>query len=1432
MPRIPNEAANFSGFLHARDGHLVDGNGSRRVLRGVGLGNWLLPEGYMWRFGQTGPQSPREIEALITDVVGADRAADFWTSFRESFITEADIQLIAAEGLDHVRLPINSRLVIRDDGTIIEAGMALVDQVIEWCRRHQVWVILDLHGAPGGQVGTNIDDSPNRLPELFFEKRHQDLTVTLWKHLAERYRDETVVAGYDLLNEPLPNEYQHKYADDLVALYLRITHAIREVDPNHLIIYEGTHWSTNWDIFSRVWDTNSMLQFHKYWSAPDRASIQRFIQSGERLGLPIYAGEVGENNLEWLHMTFQLFEDCGISWNLWTWKKIDSFTSPLSVVAPPGWYDIVDYAAGTRTAPAPDAAQATLRALIDAFDATRCSYRPEVISAVLQRVPFRISAAAFGHRGVGISHGTTMAAPSRGTFRRADAVAVSTPDLDVNAEIDWSHSDGSPRTSPQRLLLCLDRGDWVTYDAVTTRTANLVVCIDLADAEVGDRTVCLAVQLDGIELAVVRAGDRLEARTTSPVTVGIHMVRVLGADASPPTQLLQIQIHYETPWPIREPAHEPDSAASVRRSSSLEKSQRHLLQSTANGRAGGVVVIGEPELDPDGYARVPESLPTLSAWPKVESLIKPDPAMEALITEMVAKMTVAEKVGQMTQPEISAITPAQVNEHHIGSVLNGGGAWPNADKNATAQDWLELADAYWEASLTSNSATRVPVMWGIDAVHGNNNILGATLFPHNIGLGAAHDPGLARAIGAATAKGVRATGQDWVFAPTVAVVRDDRWGRTYEGFSEDPRITRAYGYEAVIGLQGGDPAGIGPDGVIATAKHFMGDGGTDQGKDQGVTMASEADMINIHGQGYYSAIAAGAQTVMASFSSWTNEELGITEGKVHGSAYLLTEVLKNQLGFDGLVVGDWNGHGQVDGCSNESSPRAINAGIDVVMVPHDWLAFIRNTIAQVESGEIPMARIDDAVSRILRVKLRAGIFAQPKPSERAHAARVDALVHRELARDAVRKSLVLLKNNDTVLPLPMGTRVLVVGKSADSLQNQCGGWTLTWQGTANTNADFPTGTTILGGIQATLGASNVTFDETAENSDPRQFDAVIAVIGETPYAEGVGDLGRRSLENAKAHPEDIEVLDRVSGQGTPVITVLLSGRPLHVNKELNRSDAFVCAWLPGSEGAGVADMLVAGDYTFTGKLSYSWPKEACQTSLNFGDEGYDPLFPLGYGLTKGETGLVGVLDESAPSAGCIGLSGASAGVPLELFNRTDIEPWVAYVGAPDNGSVKIGADLNAVITEGSISVCVADINVQQDARRVTWAGDGPARFFLENPAGGSDLSGYLNSASAVVFDVIVHQPPSARTMLGIHCQWPSGSEVPVTEILRRLPRGVKSTVKIPLTCLDGAGSLEFEKVITPFVIHTAGTFDASFANIRWEPGAADDSDTVRCQDLK
>jgi beta-glucosidase len=838
--------------------------------------------------------------------------------------------------------------------------------------------------------------------------------------------------------------------------------------------------------------------------------------------------------------------------------------------------------------------------------------------------------------------------------------------------------------------------------------------------------------------------------------------------------------------------------------------------------------IGAPALDKNGCARIEQTLPTLSDWPKVDSKIAKNPKDEQRIAQILAGMTLEEKVGQMTQPEISAITPDEVKQYAIGSVLNGGGSWPAGNKHATQQDWLNLADSYWAASKSTR--TQVPVIWGIDAVHGNNNVYGATVFPQNIALGAAHDSCLVRDVENATARQIRATGQDWAFAPTLAVVQDDRWGRTYEGFSEDPRITRAYGYEAINGLQDGATKRIGGNGVIATAKHFIGDGGTTNGQDQGVNAASEADMINIHGQGYYGALAAGSQTVMASFNSWTNPDLGINEGKIHGSDKALNQILKGKMGFDGLVVSDWNGIGQVTGCTNSSCPRAINAGIDLVMVPNDWKAFITTTVAQVRDGEIAQSRIDDAVTRILRVKLRAGILDEQKPSDRSYANSDEALKDNWLARDAVRESQTLLKNNNNVLPLKPKSKVLVVGKSADSISNQTGGWTLSWQGTGNTNADFPNATSILGGLQQDLGTTNVTYDPTG-TVDPKGYDAVIAVIGETPYAEGVGDLQRKTLEAAKLYPEDLATLDKVSGKGTPVVTVYVSGRPLYVNKEINRSDAFVEAWLPGTEGGGVADMLVKGkDGTgFQAKLSYSWPKSACQTPLNPWSPNYDPLFPLGYGLKTGQRVTVGPLDETAGPTTCGSTGGGgTATEDLPIFDRTAVAPYQAFIGSASNwGGTQIGPDGTAAHPE--ITVTPADVNVQADGLKTTWTGTGAAQVYLQNPSGTNDLRGYLNADSALEFDVIVNSPPVNRTVVSMHCVYPCSSEVTATKLFTDLPAGQKSTVKIPLSCF--ASGLDFQNINTPFLVYTDGAFSASFANVRWSPGGAKDPDAKACSDL-
>ncbi|HET7312853.1 glycoside hydrolase family 3 protein [Salinisphaera sp.] len=620
-----------------------------------------------------------------------------------------------------------------------------------------------------------------------------------------------------------------------------------------------------------------------------------------------------------------------------------------------------------------------------------------------------------------------------------------------------------------------------------------------------------------------------------------------------------------------------------------------------------------------------------SIWPALKAE-PPSPDgvnMESRIADMVDSMTLEEKVGQMTQPQIDAITPAQVKQYNIGTVLSGGGTWPGSyngdgDKHAPVSAWVNLANELFNASLESSSG--IPLIWGIDAVHGNNNVYGATIFPHHIALGATRDEDLVKSIAQATAEEVAVTGLDWAFAPTVAVVRNIRWGRTYESYSQNPELVAKLTDDAVEGLQGTLTK---DDTVIATAKHYIGDGGTTNGNDQGNTQISEERLAEIHGPPYFSAIKAGVQAVMVSFNSWNGQ-------KMSAQKHLITDVLKNKLGFDGLVVSDYNAIGQVEGCTNSSCAKAVNAGIDVFMVPYEWQDFIASTVQQVKDGVIPMSRINDAVSRILRVKIRAGVFDAAPPAQRPLAGKTDLLGSKEhlaLARKAVRESLVLLKNRNNVLPLDSEAQVLVAGKSSDSMKRQAGGWTSSWQGTDNTDEDLPVGHTIWEGIQAQ--APNARLDTDGSSVDASTDKVAIVVVGEPPYAEFMGDIaadsrigkaGADTLSFAESYPEQFAVVKRIHDAGIPVVTVLVSGRPLYTNALLNLSDAFVAAWLPGSAGAGVADVLFRDDtgeiaYDFTGKLPFSWPNGPCMADIDAED--YDPLFEFGYGLRYGQASAVG-----------------------------------------------------------------------------------------------------------------------------------------------------------------------------------------------------------------
>ena len=605
-------------------------------------------------------------------------------------------------------------------------------------------------------------------------------------------------------------------------------------------------------------------------------------------------------------------------------------------------------------------------------------------------------------------------------------------------------------------------------------------------------------------------------------------------------------------------------------------------------------------------------------WPLNTPVVTRDPAMEQRISELMMNMTLEEKVGQIIQADIASVTPDEVRKFNLGSILNGGGSAPDGDLRNTPASWLALADEYWEASTdTSDGGLGIPLIWGTDAVHGHSNVVGATLFPHNIGLGAANDPDLMYEIGRITALEMMTTGLDWTFAPTLAVVRNDRWGRTYEGFSEDPAIVVAYAPRIIEGIQGkyGTDEFLDQDHIIATAKHFVGDGGTLDGIDTGDNITSEAELRDMHAAAYWPAIAAGAQSVMVSLNSYHGE-------RMHGLKPMLTDVLVGRIGFDGFVVGDWNGHGRVKGCTVTSCARSFNAGLDVFMAPEQWRDLYTNTLEQVKSGEIPLQRLDQAVGRILRVKMRAGVFDAPKPSARKNAGNWDlfgAPEHRAVAREAVRKSLVLLKNEAGILPLAATSRVLVVGDGANDIGKQSGGWTLSWQGTENTNEHFPGATSIYDGLRdavATAGGEAILREDGRWRTKP---DVAVVVFGEDPYAEFFGDRDNVDFDSDAG----LRLLKKFAEEGIPTVSVFLSGRALWVNPELALSNAFVAAWLPGTEGGGIADVLV-GDadgtprFDFTGSLSYSWPATPDQVEVNIGDEDYQPLFPYGFGLSYGD----------------------------------------------------------------------------------------------------------------------------------------------------------------------------------------------------------------------
>jgi beta-glucosidase len=811
-------------------------------------------------------------------------------------------------------------------------------------------------------------------------------------------------------------------------------------------------------------------------------------------------------------------------------------------------------------------------------------------------------------------------------------------------------------------------------------------------------------------------------------------------------------------------------------------------------------------------AALPQPTEASSVHPELWPAAAPsrrDQAIEVFVQQLLTHMTLEEKVAQMLQADIASISPAELRIYKLGSILAGGNAAPGDNVRATPQAWLDLTNAYHSAALAATSAAHppIPILFGIDAVHGHAKVRGATIFPHNVGLGAAHDPDLIRRIGEATAEEVAATGIDWTFAPTVAVARDVRWGRSYESYSESPGLVADYAAAMVVGLQGERDTAqfMSPGHTLSSVKHFLGDGGTLNGRDQGNTVVPESILSTVHGAGYPAAIKAGALIVMASYNSWN----GV---KLHADHYLLTDILKGRLGFDGFVVGDWNAHEEIPGCTKYRCAAAILAGVDMLMAPDSWRELYQNTLAQVRSGEIPQARIDDAVTRILRVKAMAGLFKRPVPKRPRDAdgiARIGSAAHRAVAREAVRKSLVLLKNSHGVLPLNPRAKILVAGDAADDIGIQSGGWTIDWQGDHNRNSDFPGATSIFGGIKAAVTAAGGSVVLSKEGKSAEKPDVAIVVFGEGPYAEFEGD--RENLDFSAADRRPLTLLRRLRAAGIPTVAIFLSGRPLWVNPEINASDAFVAAWLPGSEGEGIADVLFRSDaaehFDFTGRLAFSWPQTAMPVSFDDRGNVSGALYARGWGLDYGSN------TDSAPLPENPGLSSLWAGSPGGLFyDGHVIAPWSVFI-ADDTAEVHL-TNVSQENPSGS-----AVTTLEPDGNKIVWSGG--QRGLLTISGRASDMRREARQGVFLALRYRVDEAPAGRVSIGVRCTQPlcgtrTGAMLDVTRDFKNVQPGNWQTLSVPLSCFSAAGA-DLGSVVAPFAMETSSRFGLTISEVRLTP---------------
>jgi beta-glucosidase len=810
-------------------------------------------------------------------------------------------------------------------------------------------------------------------------------------------------------------------------------------------------------------------------------------------------------------------------------------------------------------------------------------------------------------------------------------------------------------------------------------------------------------------------------------------------------------------------------------------------------------------------------------WPALPAPAPMDAKAEAFADQLLREMTLEEKVGQLIQADIASIAPDDLRAYPLGSILAGGNAAPDGDVRSSPARWLALTDAFFRASIAEPSGRHaaIPIIFGIDAVHGHARIPGATVFPHNVGLGAAHDPALMERVGRATAEEVSATGIDWTFAPTLAVVRDVRWGRSYESYSEDPALVAVYARAMVIGLQGrfGSSDFMASGHTLVSVKHFLGDGGTSDGRDQFDNLADERTLRDVHGAAYPAALSAGALIVMASYNGWHGT-------KLHANRSLLTDVLKQRWSFPGFVVGDWNAQEEIPGCTKYSCPDVLSAGLDMYMAPDSWKRLYANLIAQARSGRVGLSRIDDAVRRVLRVKIIAGMFGKPPPAERPETrdlSVIGSVAHRAVAREAVRESLVLLKNNGHVLPLEARARILVTGPGADDIGMQCGGWTIDWQGDHNGNGDFPGGTSILAGIKTAVEAAGGSVEVSRDGTYRDRPAAAVVVYGEGPYAEFQGD--RETLEFVPGGGPHLEILRRLRRDRIPVVSVFLSGRPLWINRELNASDALIAAWLPGTEGGGIADLLFTATNgsaarDFTGRLSFSWPATAMPVRFPGVGTSRGALFLRGFGLSLSSMATLPQLSEdpTVPPGG---------GSPHSLFTAAHvIAPWSIFVA---DRTAEVRLTMNSQTSpDGAVTA-----TLHRPTVRVAWTGVAKSDFRIGGRA--ADYTAQATAGMEIVARYRVDERPTQSVGVGIRCdapysthappvgvtspiEWklcgmPTGAFLDLTSTFSEAPIGAWRTLHLPLECLSHSGA-DLANVSAPFTIETAGRFAVRFADVR------------------